>query len=82
MAIQDKISLKIKYEEFEKNKETVYDLMREGFGITIILDNALEINYKNIESLKMFDYVIVNRNWKHYGDIIEYKDEIKNIIEI
>lgn len=82
LAIQDKISLKIKYEEFEKNKETVYDLMREGFGITIILDNALEINYKNIESLKMFDYVIVNRNWKHYGDIIEYKDEIKNIIEI
>lgn len=76
------MSLKIKYEEFEKNKEVVYDLMRDGFGITVILDNSFEPTYKNIESLKMFDFVILNRNLKQYENIMDYKEEIKNIIEI
>lgn len=82
LAIQDKVSLKIKYEEFEKNKEVVYDLMRDGFGITVILDNSFEPTYKNIESLKMFDFIILNRNLKQYENIMDYKEEMKNVIEI
>lgn len=81
-AIQDKISLKIKYEEFLKNKEVVYELMREGFKITVILDNSFEVNFKNIESLKMFEFVIINRNLKQYEEIINNKENISNIIEI
>lgn len=81
-AIQDKISLKIKYEEFLKNKEVVYELMREGFRITVILDNSFEVDFKNIESLKMFEFVIVNRNLKNYEEIIKNKENINNIIEI
>lgn len=81
-AIQDKISLKIKYEEFSKNKEVVYDLMREGFKITIILDNSFEPNFKNIESLQMFEFVIINKNLKQYEEIISNKESISNIIEI
>ena len=50
--------------------------MRDGYKITIILDNSFEINYKNIESLSVFKYVIVN------NEIINYKKRIKNIIEI
>lgn len=81
-AIQDKISLKIKYEEFLKNKEVVYDLMREGFKITIILDNSFEANFKNIEGLQMFEFVIINKNLKQYEEIINNKESICNIIEI
>lgn len=81
-AIQDKISLKIKYEEFLKNKEVVYELMKEGFKITVILDNSFEVNFKNIESLKMFEFVIINRNLKQYEEIINNKENISNIIEI
>lgn len=81
-AIQDKISLKIKYEEFLKNKEVVYDLMREGFKITIILDNSFETNFKNIESLQMFEFVIINKNLKQYEEIISNKESIHNVIEI
>ena len=44
--IQEKISLKIKYEEFLKNSETVFELMREGYKITVILDNSFEPNLK------------------------------------
>lgn len=81
-AVQDKISLKIKHEEFLKNKEVVYDLMREGFKITIILDNSFEVNFKNIESLQMFEFVIINKNLKQYEEIICNKENIHNIIEI
>lgn len=81
-AIKDKVSLKIKYEAFARNKEKIYDLMRDGYKITIILDNSFEINYKNIESLSAFKYVIVNRDLKIYDEIVNYKGNIKNIIEI
>lgn len=80
--IQEKISLKIKYEEFLKNSETVFELMREGYKITVILDNSFEPNFKNIESLQMFEFVIINRNLKNYEEIINNIDDLHNIIEI
>ena len=80
--IQEKISLKIKYEEFLKNSETVFELMREGYKITVILDNSFESNFKNIESLQMFEFVIINRNLKNYEEIINNIDSLHNIIEI
>lgn len=81
-VIQEKISLKVKYEQFLKNKETVYELMREGYKITIILDNSFEANFKNMESLQMFEFVIINQNLKQYAEIINNKGELRNIIEI
>ena len=81
-AVQDKISLKIKYEDFLKNKQEVYDLMREGYRITVILDNSFEPSFKEIESLQMFEFVIINKNLKQYGEIISNKESISNIIEI
>lgn len=81
-AIQDKISLKVKYEQFLKNKEIVYELMREGYKITIILDNSFEPNFKNMESLQMFEFVLINKNLKNYQEIIENKESLNNIIEI
>jgi len=81
-AIQDKVSLKIKYEEFLKNKEEIYDLMREGYRITVILDNSFEPIFKNIESLQMFEYVIINQGLNYYGEVINNKGNLHNIIEI
>lgn len=81
-AVQDKISLKIRYEYFLKNQETVFELMRQGYKITVILDNSFEPSFKNIESLQMFEFVIINRNLKQYEEIINYKESLHNIIEI
>ena len=81
-AIQDKISLKIKYEEFLKNKQEIYDLMRDGYKITVILDNSFEPNFKEIESLQMFEFVIINQGLKYYEDVIDNKGNLHNIIEI
>lgn len=81
-AVQDKISLKIKYEDFLKNKEEIYELMRQGFKITVILDNSFEPNFKNIESLQMFEFVILNQGLKYYEEVINNKGNLRNIIEI
>lgn len=83
VAVQDKISLKIRHEHFIENKEKVYELMREGYRFSIILDNSFEVNYKNMENLKMFKFVILNKDSKQYGEIMRFNDEVKNnIIEI
>lgn len=82
-AVQDKISLKIRHEDFLENKEAIYELMREGYRFSIILDNSFNVNYKNMENLRMFKYVIVNKDSRQYKDIMEFNDEVKNnIIEI
>lgn len=95
-AIQDKISLKIKYSDFSKNKQQVYDLMRSGFKIAVILDKSFEVNYENIEKLDMFSYVLINKDTEEYEKIEDYfksnnneekylnqvNIKIKNLIEI
>ena len=52
--------------------------MKNGYQIAIILDNTFEVNYKNIESLKLFKYVLLNKNLKQFEQIKE--ENIKNII--
>ena len=82
-VVQDKISLKIRNEYYLENKEKVYELMREGFRFAIILDNSFEINYKNMENLKMFKYVLLNKDSKHYSQIMKLNENVNNnIIEI
>lgn len=81
-AIQDKLYLKIRYEQFIENKEKIYELMRSGYKFTIILDNSFEVNFKNIESLQMFGFIIINKSLKHYNEIMENKKYMNNIIEI
>lgn len=81
-GIQDKISLKIKYEHFLEKKEKVYELMRDGYRMAAIIDNSFEVNYKNIENLKMFKFVILNKQLKCYDEIMQYKDSLQNVIEI
>ncbi len=77
-SVQEKLSIKIRYGKFIKNKDKVYDLMRKGYKIAIVMDDTFEVNAKNLQSLDMFKYVIVNKTFKDYEKI---KDR-KNIIEI
>lgn len=81
-GIQDKISLKIRYENFSKKKEEIYNLMREGYRIALIIDNSFEIDYVNIEMLKMFKYVIIDKQSKKYEEMMEYRSSLDNVLEI
>lgn len=81
-AIQDKLSLKIKYEKYKEFEQEIEDLIKSGFHIAIILDNSFEVNYYNIEKLNMFSYVIVNESLENYDEIMNYRNLIRNLIEV
>ena len=78
--IQDKIILKILYEDFEKYKEQIYDLMQEGYKFAIIIDNTFTVNDANLRKLKLFDYLLVSENNKNYEKIKSRESRITNII--
>ena len=83
-AIQDKICMKIRYEKFMENKEAIYELMREGYKIAIILDDSFEVDFKNLESLDMFKFIIINKDFEKYKEFNKIKSKkIKNkLIEV
>ena len=80
--LQEKVSIKLRYEQFLNHKDIVYELFREGFRITAILDSSFTIDYKNIEDLKMFKYIIINSKLDCYNEIKRNKKNLNNVIEI
>lgn len=81
-AIQDKINLTINYEDFSKNKESIYELMRNGFKFAIVLDNTFKPEYGNFKKLKMFNYVILKKDINNYEKILQNENIIENLIKI
>lgn len=77
--LQEKISLKIKYSTYIQKSEIVNELLRNGYKVAIVLDNTFEINFANIEKLKLFSYTIINKESNLYETIMQYK--IENLIE-
>ena len=80
-ALQEKINLKISYEDFVKNKEAVHELMKSGYKFALILDNSFK-DIKEVEKLKMFAYIIVEKQHKKYKMMARsYKKSDKIIFE-
>ena len=78
----DKLCMKIKYEDFESQKDKIYELIGEGFRFAIVIDNSFIPDYKNIQCLQLFKYIILNRQLDCYEEFIKNKLDLKNIIEI
>ena len=82
-AIQEKVCLKIRYEQFIEHKEILYDLMKNGFGVAVIMDGAFKIETASIEKLKVFRHVIINPNLTYYKEFMRRSNNVlKNILEI
>ena len=81
-AIQEKISFKIKYKDFLENKQFVYELMRQGFKIAIIIDKSFVVDNLNIEKLNVFSYIIINRKSRYYKDINNSENLQDIILEV
>jgi len=80
-AIQEKMNLKIKYGDFIKNKQKIFELIKQGFKFVLILDNEFE-NVEEIRKLQMFSYIIVGKHLRCYKQIAKkYKKEDKIIYE-
>ena len=80
LAIQDKIILKIEYENFDTNRDLIYALMQEGYRFAVIIDDAFSPSMTNIKKLEMFEYLLVSDKNKNYEKIQQNENKIKKTI--
>ena len=81
-AIQDKVNMRIEYADFIKNKDKVYDLMRNGYRLAIVLDNTFEPEYANFQRLNAFNYILANKKLKYFDKILLNEQELYGLIKI
>ena len=79
-AIQDKIFLKIYYQDFEENKELIYSLIKQGYRFAIIIDDSFKPTLMNIKKLSIFEFLLVPEQCKNYEKIKENENKIINTI--
>lgn len=78
-AQQDKIILTVKYEELEKYKKEIFELMKEGYKFALELDNSLK-DLDEMRKLSMFSYIIVPKKLRLYKEIMRRNKKVDNII--
>ena len=80
-ALQDKLSIKIRHETFLKYREDAYEMLRSGYKIALIADETIDTDRAELEKLKMFKYILINKDAPYYEEITR-KKRLQNIIEI
>ena len=75
---KDVTSMKISYNSFITNKEKIYELIKEGYKFSVIIDNTYENKEKiDTDIFKIFEYIILDDKTKYkefndYDNIISY----------
>lgn len=78
-ALQDRSILKIKYKDFEKNKEEIYEFMQNGYKFAVILDDTFVVNKENVKKLNIFKYVIVDKKLEKYDELENFRKDMEDI---
>lgn len=78
-TMQDRISLRIQYSEYRKNKQEIQELMRKGFKFAIYINEFL--NYEEIGKLPIFKYILLDKSSKNYDEIMKQRENL-SIIEV
>lgn len=78
-ALQDKVIFRITYEDFIKNKQGIFELMKEGYEFAVTIDTSFE-EVNEIERLQMFEYIIVPKFLKCSKQIMKTYKKNKKII--
>lgn len=79
-SIQDRVMIELNYSAFVKNKEKIYELLKNGYKFALLLDDSFEISASEMQRLSMFQYVLVSRKHKCYDELV--KNRQKNLLEI
>ena len=62
-AAQDKIFLRVKYNEFMENKEGIYSLMKRGFKFALVTNEVMKtLSNDELKILDVFSCIISNSN--------------------
>ena len=78
--IRSKIHLKFCYKDFLENKKEVFNLINQGYSICLELDKTYDINF---DDLFLFSYILVDKKYSYYNNIMANKDDVKtSIIEL
>lgn len=73
---KEKIILTIHYSDYLTYKDQIQGFMREGFRYAVLLDNAFILNPDNLQSLKVFKYIIIKKEYVYFEDL----KNLENII--
>lgn len=72
--IRPKISLLIGYEAYTKNKELINSFIRDGYSISVVLDEKYD---ENIKVLDLFSNVLVYEKYDYCDIILDNRENIK-----
>ena len=83
LVSQDKTFLKIPSRVHFSNKESVYELMREGYQFAIEIDEKFKISQANIKELNLFQCILISPNSQNYEQVKKVaKERNYKLIEI
>ena len=77
---QDKVFLKLNYQDFEENKELIYELMKDGFRFAIIIDDTFNPSIMELKKLSIFKYLLIEEQSKNYDEIKRLEQYLNNIV--
>ena len=81
-AMQDKISLKISYKDYLKNRSNISEFIQKGFKIAIELDDTFEFKAAELERLEIFQFVLIDKKHKYYDEMMKNKNKLNNVVEM
>lgn len=77
---QDKVFLKLNYQDFEENKELIYELMKDGFRFAIIIDDTFNPSIMELKKLSIFKYLLIAEQSKNFDEIKRVEQYLNNIV--
>lgn len=77
---QDKVFLKLNYQDFEENKELIYELMKDGFRFAIIIDDTFNPSIMDLKKLSIFKYLLIEEQSKNFDEIKRLEQYLNNIV--
>ena len=79
-AIRGKIHLKFYYRDLKTYKKEIFNLMNQDISVALELDETYDIDF---DSLFFFSYILLDKKYTYYYNVINNKDEVKtNIISL
>ena len=72
--------LKLNYQDFEENKELIYELMKDGFRFAIIIDDTFNPSIMDLKKLSIFKYLLIEEQSKNFDEIKRLEQYLNNIV--
>ena len=67
------IHLKIYYKDFKENKNTIYECIKDGYQVAIIVDDEFMKDEVKSYELDIFSYIIINNKKYKYSELLDNK---------